>query len=219
MQELKTVGPFEVLEWPELPGAYGRARHCTTLEEASIKLDWFDSLAHEVNILQVAAGGIGIPMLHWFEAIDGKEVMILDMLGISLEEFYIKSGRYFGLQNLLIFAEQMLSRVEFIHSRSIVHGSLDPWSFRLGSRSWQSQQILLTDFDIQISEDKSTLDDLRAIGHILAYFYGHWDSWDQYRQENANGVPEDTAPFISAFASAWRVQGQSKMDLIVASAQ
>ncbi|RJE24473.1 hypothetical protein PHISCL_03165 [Aspergillus sclerotialis] len=192
------IGPFEVLKWPEQPGTYGYSRHHVTFEQASIKIQWFGSLAHEAHTLQAAAGGIGMPMLHWFEAIDGKEVMILDTFGPSLEELFRESGHYFSMQTLLLFAEQMLARVEFIHSRNIIHGSLDPWSFALGSSSWQSQQVLLVDFDTTAGRG-SLRDDLYAIGEILAYFYGRWNSWEEYRQSIGHNIPKDTAPVINRF--------------------
>lgn len=131
----------------------------------------------------------------------------MDTVGPSLEEVFTKSGRYFGMRTLLLFAEQMLARVEFIHSRNIYHGSLDPWSFALGSTGWQSQQALLVDFDTGPAQSASAQDDLYAVGRILAYFYGNWSSWDDYLQNTGSNIPRDTAPFICTFlhkASAGR---------------
>lgn len=164
-----------------------------------MRIAWFGSIAHEAHTLQATAGGIGIPILHWFETVNDKEVMILDTMGPTLEELFTKSGRYFGMRTLLLFAEQMLARVEFIHSRNIYHGSLNPWSFALGSTGWQSQQALLVDFDTQFAPAVSAQDDLYAIGQILAYFYGNWTSWDEYQQKAGPNIPRDTAPVIHTF--------------------
>ncbi|KAH8424208.1 uncharacterized protein LDX57_001965 [Aspergillus melleus] len=202
------------MRWPDQPGTYGHAKHSLTLEDASVKISWFGSIAPQAHTLQAAAGGVGIPVLHWFETVDDKEVMIMDMVGPTLEELFTKSGRYFGMCALLLFAEQMLARVEFIHSRNIYHGSLDPWSFALGSSGWQSQQALLVDFDPQYAQSASAQDDLYAVAKILAYFYGNWSSWDEYQHMTGSNIPRDTAPVICTFlhkASASRTVDYSAL--------
>ncbi|GIC88722.1 uncharacterized protein Aud_005120 [Aspergillus udagawae] len=123
----------------------------------------------------------------------------MDTVGPTLEELFTKSGRYFGMRTLLLFAEQMLARVEFIHSRNIYYGSLDSWSFALGSTGWQSQRALLVDFDTQSAQSAAAQDDLYAVGQILAYFYGNWSSWDEYLQKTGPNIPRDTAPVICTF--------------------
>ncbi|KAB8254284.1 hypothetical protein BDV32DRAFT_143043 [Aspergillus pseudonomiae] len=146
------VGPFQIIHWPDQPGTYGRAKHGLTLEDASVRISWFGSIVHQAHTLQAAARG-GIPVLHWFETVNDKEVMIMDTVGPTLEEVFTKLGRYFGMRTLLLFAEQMLARVEFIHSRNIYHGSLDPWSFALGSTGWHSWDEYLQEAGPNIPRD------------------------------------------------------------------
>jgi hypothetical protein len=137
-------------------------------------------------------------MLHWFETIDEKDVMITDHYGLSLEEVFRRSGCYFSMQRLLLFADQLLSRVEFIHSRNIIHGNLNPWSFALGDSGWQSQQVLLVDFNTDTTPNGSARCDLHAIGHILAYFYSGAGSWEGY-QRGPGQSSTSTAPVFSSF--------------------
>ncbi|KAK9543846.1 hypothetical protein V6Z88_006711 [Aspergillus fumigatus] len=194
-----SIGPFRVLKWPEVPGELGRAQHQVTLEEAFLKTEWLFPLAREAHTLQAAAGGIGVPLLHWFETIDGKDVMVTDTYGPTLDEVFCRSGRYFSLQSLLILADQLLSRVEFIHSRNIIHGNLSPLSFAFGRAEWQKQQVILVDLGTEVVPAPTVRNDLQAISRILSYFYSGAESWEQYQQRQ--GL-ETTAPVLTRFSAA-----------------
>ncbi|GAA87895.1 casein kinase family protein [Aspergillus luchuensis IFO 4308] len=195
------IGPFEVIKWPDVPGARGLVRNRITGESAVLKAG-IGSLRHEAHTLVAASGGVGIPLLHWFETVDGIDVMITDTYGPCLEECFSQYGRYFSMQRLLLFADQILSRIEFLHSRRIVHGNLSPWSFALGEHAWQNQQVLLVDFDIEARADFSPAGDIRAIGLILAYFYSGCNSWVDYHQRSIQENLQDTAPVFSSFLNA-----------------
>ncbi|KAL2802959.1 kinase-like domain-containing protein [Aspergillus granulosus] len=180
------IGPFKVLQWPRAPGEVGHAIHKVTHENAFIKCEWLQPLAHEALTLQAAAGGVGIPAFHWLETINGKDIMLMEPHGPSLEEVFHQSGRYISVQTLLGFADQLLSRVEFIHSRNIIHGNLTPWSFALGL-GWQTQQLLLVDLNTQ-GDQHTASDDLNAVSNILNYLYSGAESWEDY-QEGGKTIP------------------------------
>lgn len=130
------------------------------------------------------------------------DVMITDNYGPCLEDYFCQSGRYISMQRLLLFADQILSRIEFLHSRRLVHGNLSPWSFALGDHTWQNQQILLVDFDIEAGADVSPARDIHAIGLILAYLYSGCDSWVDYQRRSTRENLKDTAPVLSFFLGA-----------------
>ncbi|KAL1885232.1 hypothetical protein Plec18167_001889 [Paecilomyces lecythidis] len=123
----------------------------------------------------------------------------MDPYGLCLEESFRRSGCYFSMQNLLLLADQLLSRVEFIHSRNIFHGSLTPWSFAFGRDGWQSQQVLLVDFDTQSGPEVSAQSDIYAVGRILTYFYNGSYSWEQYQRFSTSDMMKNTAPVFSAY--------------------
>ncbi|PYI07376.1 casein kinase family protein [Aspergillus sclerotiicarbonarius CBS 121057] len=211
-----SIGPFDVIKWPDIPGIPGTGRfgaqkyrkeakdkpgrHQMTLEDVFIKTQWSSSLSHEAHLLHAASGGVGIPLLHWFETVEEKDVMIMDTYGPVMEESFNQAGRYFGMQSLLLFADQFLSRLEFIHSRKIIHGSLSPWSFAFGSHPWQNHQICLVDFATETGRGASVLTDLQAVGQILAYFYTGSDSWERFQNERA--YEKDIAPVFDMFRDA-----------------
>ncbi|KAJ9386299.1 hypothetical protein DTO063F5_3813 [Paecilomyces variotii] len=103
------------------------------------------------------------------------------------------------MQNLLLLADQLLSRVEFIHSRNIFHGNLTPWSFAFGKDGWQSQQVLLVDLDTKSGPEVSAQSDLYAVGQILTYFYDGSYSWEQYQRSSSSNMMKSTAPVFSTY--------------------
>lgn len=51
----------------------------------------------------------GIPSIKW-SGVDGEEnVLVLDLLGPSLEDLFVYCGRKFSLKTVLMLADQMVS--------------------------------------------------------------------------------------------------------------
>ena len=97
----------------------------TNNEEVAIKLEPVKSkhpqLLYESKLYRVLAGGVGIPSVKWF-GIEGEyNVMVMDLLGPSLEDLFNYCGRKFSLKTVLMLADQMLRRIEYIHSKNFIH--------------------------------------------------------------------------------------------------
>ncbi|KAL6230753.1 hypothetical protein BDW75DRAFT_221833 [Aspergillus navahoensis] len=136
--------------------------------------------------------------------------MITDSYGPTLEELFSESGRYFSMRTLLLLADQLLSRVEFIHSRSIMHGNLNPFSFALGGCEWQNQQVFLVDFSIETDPEPTVRDDLLAVGRILSYFYDQAQSWEHYEHQQC----WSDVPVLHLFSAAVRSRSAVNYELL-----
>ena len=94
-------------------------------EEVAIKLEptytHHPQLFYESKIYFSLQGGVGIPKLYWCGGQGKYNILIIDLLGPSLEDYFNYCQRKFTLLTTLMVVEQMLSRIEFIHSRNFIH--------------------------------------------------------------------------------------------------
>jgi len=78
---------------------------------------------------------VGIPSVKWFGAEGDYNVLVIDLLGPSLEDLFNQCGKRLSLKTVLMLAEQMINRLEFMHSRSYIHRDVKPDNFLIGSDS------------------------------------------------------------------------------------
>ena len=71
----------------------------------------------------------------------------MDHLGSSLEELFRKCGRKFSLKTVLMLADQMIQRVEYIHSRLYLHRDIKPDNFLIG-RGKRQHYVYIVDFGL-----------------------------------------------------------------------
>lgn len=77
-------------------------------------------------------GGIGIPRIIWCGSEGDYNVMVMELLGPSLEDLFNFCNRRFTLKTVLLLADQMISRIDFIHSRDFIHRDIKPDNFLMG---------------------------------------------------------------------------------------
>ena len=66
------------------------------------------TLIKKLNIVTLLHAG-GIPNIKW-SGIDGEDnVLVIDLLGPSLEDLFVYCGRKFSLKTVLLLADQMVS--------------------------------------------------------------------------------------------------------------
>lgn len=74
----------------------------------------------------------GFPRVHYFGKEGEYNVMVLDLCGPNLENLFNYSHRRFSLKTVLMLIEQILYRVEYLHSTGYLHGDIKPENFVLG---------------------------------------------------------------------------------------
>jgi serine/threonine protein kinase len=132
---------------------------------------------------------------------NNKKVLVMDLLGTSLETLLQKSkAKRFRLKTIILMAIQLLDIMKFIHSKGYIHRDIKPDNFVIGTGE-NSNKLYCIDFGIakkfmrgdkhisfksdlkfcgtaryaSISAHKgheqSRKDDLESIGYLLIYLY------------------------------------------------
>ncbi|KAG1871797.1 kinase-like domain-containing protein [Suillus subalutaceus] len=111
--------------------------HTVAGKEVAIKLEPAiarnSPLKQESKVYKTLMGGPGVPWIMWSGKHGDYNVMVIDLLGPSLEDLFKMCNRHFTMKTVLQLADQLLSRLEFIHSRDFVHRDVKPANFVMGT--------------------------------------------------------------------------------------
>jgi len=120
-------------------------------EEVAIKLESIKSkhpqLLYESKLYKILAGGVGVPNVHWYGVEGDYNVMVIDLLGPSLEDLFSFCNRKFSLKTVLMLADQMVNRVEYVHAKNFIHRDIKPDNFLIGLGK-KANQVHIIDFGL-----------------------------------------------------------------------
>ena len=123
----------------------------TTGEEVAIKLENVNAdqpqLIAEYKIYKYLQHGFGIPRVYECSKNKKNIILIMELLGESLEKKLNKCNRKFSLLTVLMMGEQLVTRLEFIHSKNYLHRDIKPDNFLVG-RGNKSSIIYAIDFGL-----------------------------------------------------------------------
>ena len=153
MQEIRIGGKFRIKKKIG-SGSFGEiyeGQNLQTNESVAIKLEKSDTrhpqLIYESKLIKLLQGGPGLPAVHWFGTESNYNVMVIDLLGSSLEDMFNFCNRRLSIKSSLMLVDQMICRVEYIHSKNFIHRDIKPDNFLMGLGK-RSSLVYIIDFGL-----------------------------------------------------------------------
>ena len=91
--------------------------------------------------------GPGLPFVKSYGYSSKHNILVMELLGKSLETLFLENNSKFSLKTVCMLAEQMLSRLEYIHKKCYIHRDIKPENFMTGRKEYKDV-LYLIDFGL-----------------------------------------------------------------------
>ncbi|KAJ1459923.1 kinase-like domain-containing protein [Pelagophyceae sp. CCMP2097] len=122
-------------------------------------------LRHEYKVYRELQNIKGVCKVHYYGTHHNFNVMVLDLLGPSLEELFTKCGRRFTLKTTLKLADQLLERCDALHSRHLIHRDIKPANFVVSGDPATDRSPMVFCIDFGLSKRFRSPNTLQHIPH------------------------------------------------------
>ena len=89
----------------------------------------------------------GLPEMKTFGYNSKYNILIMELLGPSLENLFEKNNKKLSIKTSCMLGIQMIDRIEYIHSKKIIHRDIKPDNFLIG-RGNNSYIVYILDFGL-----------------------------------------------------------------------
>ncbi|CAK61633.1 unnamed protein product (macronuclear) [Paramecium tetraurelia] len=139
--------------------------------------------------------------------------IVMDLLGQSLEELFSKNNKRLSLKTVLMLGDQMIQRIEYIHTKQFLHRDIKPDNFLIGLGK-KATRVYILDFGLakryltkeghipyregksltgtaryasvntHLGLEQSRRDDLESLGYVLMYLLRGQLPWQNMKAIN-----------------------------------
>ncbi|EIN07218.1 kinase-like protein [Punctularia strigosozonata HHB-11173 SS5] len=99
-------------------------------------------LRDECRSYRILAGCPGIPQIYHFGQEGLHNILVIDLLGPSLEDLFDMCGRKFSVKTVCMAARQMITRVRTIHEKNLIYRDIKPDNFLIGRPGTKGANII-----------------------------------------------------------------------------
>ncbi|KAL4251747.1 protein kinase superfamily protein [Abortiporus biennis] len=104
-------------------------------------------LRDECRSYRILAGCPGIPQIYHFGQEGLHNILVIDLLGPSLEDLFDMCGRKFSIKTVCMAARQMITRVQTIHDKNLIYRDIKPDNFLIGRPGTKNANVIhIVDF-------------------------------------------------------------------------
>ncbi|CAF1193935.1 unnamed protein product [Rotaria sp. Silwood1] len=136
-------------------GSFGQVylcEHIHTHEQWAMKIESQimnnnPQLSIEHKIYTILQGGKGFPKIDYYGNEGTYDILIIELLGPSLEDLFNYCNRKFTLKTALMLVDQMITRIEYVHTCHLVHRDIKPDNFLMGVKS-MGNTVYIIDFGL-----------------------------------------------------------------------
>ena len=102
---------------------------------------------NEAKLLKSLGSLEGIPRVRWYGVQSRFNVMVMELLGKSLEELFNSCRRRFSIKTCLMLALQFLELIEAIHKKDVIHRDIKPENYVMGINK-KTHLVYMIDFGL-----------------------------------------------------------------------
>lgn len=104
-------------------------------------------LRDEYRTYKILSGTPGIPSAYYFGQEGLHNILVIDLLGPSLEDLFDTCSRKFSVKTVATLARHMITRIQSVHENNLIYRDIKPDNFLIGRQGTSdANTVYLIDF-------------------------------------------------------------------------